>query len=154
LADSVDAATAARQQQAGCTAAQISLGDDRGFAASHDELNFFREPSMPETEDRTAAEPGVKLDYAGPRSESSSGLKRLWAEIAERVDGFLEFIGLITYYIGGLRRVGLAIGFACLAWGVGICLDRELLTDGPHWMCVGGFLVGLFLPLPAKRKLD
>jgi hypothetical protein len=150
----MDAAAAARQQQAGSADSEISLDDDRGIAAPHDELNFFRESSMPETEDRTAAEPGVKLDYAGSQVVPLTWLKRLWAEIAERVDGFLEFIGLVTYYIGGLRRVGLAIGFACLGWGVGICLDPQLLTDGPHWMCVGGFFLGLFLPLPTKRKLD
>ncbi len=106
---------------------------------------------MTQTDDNKPPQPSVALDYGKPDSMWPAWCRRLWAEIVERVDGTLEFLGLLTYYLGGLRRVVLAIGMACAGWGLGLSLDQNLVTDGPRWMCLGGFLVGLMLPAAAKR---
>jgi hypothetical protein len=149
LADCVDAAAAARQQQTCCAPAEISLGDDRGITAAHDELRFMESP----TQEPAPTKP-VTLDYGRAESMSSSWYRRFWAGVQERVDGVFHFVGLLIYFVGGPRQAGFAFGLASLAGGLGLCLQRDVANDGPYWMWVGGFLVGLVLPLPAKRKAD
>jgi hypothetical protein len=106
---------------------------------------------MTQTDEPQPVQPSVTLDYGHKGSNSSPWYSRLWNEIQQRVAGILEFFGLIIYYLGGTRRIGLAIGSACLAGGLGLCLDKFFPTDGPCWMSIGGFLLGLLLPAPVKR---
>jgi hypothetical protein len=147
LADCLDTAVVTRQRQAGCAATQVAPGDDRGAAASHDELKFMESPTPQPDPTKPAT-----LNYGRAESMSLPWYRRLWAGIQERVDGIFEFLGLLIYFLGGGRRVALAFGLAYLGWGLGLCVQRDIFTDGPHCMWIGGFLVGLALPGPAKRN--
>ena len=53
--------------------------------------------------------------------------------------------------VGGGRRVAFAVALMLLAGGLGDCLARGVITDGPTVMAVGGGVLGFVLPLPAKR---
>jgi hypothetical protein len=93
------------------------------------------------------------LDYGRAESTPSAWYRRFWTAVQERIDGIFKFLGLVIYFLGGLRQVGLALALAYLADGLGLCLQRDpTLFEGPHYMWVGGFLLGLVLPLPSKRN--
>ncbi len=97
--------------------------------------------------------PDLTLDYGRPEP---TAVKRWWdrarAEVQDRIDGVLEFAGMLLAAVGGPRRVAMVVAFALLAGGLGDCLQRDPASDGPDVMAVGGALLGCLLPLPRRAS--
>ncbi len=89
----------------------------------------------------------VPLDYG----HRESWAKKIWAEILQRVDGFIEFLGLIVFYLGGARRIALALALAFVLGGLGICIEGAIETTGHRWMAWGGLLLGFAIPVPRQK---
>src|SRR5947208_1619885 len=109
------------------------------------------------TATNTARQPDVTLDYArGGGSPLFPTFRHWWlrsrAAVQERIDGFYEFLGPILYVLGGLRQLLLATALCMLLVGLGLCVEREPFTGGPRWMGIGGFLLGLVIPLKRSTK--
>lgn len=94
-----------------------------------------------------ARRPDVTLDYGQTSPGYHSWWTRARADVQERVDGLLEFLGAIAYALGGWRQVIFAASLACLAGGLGLSIEDSFYATGHRWMSVGGFLLGLVLPL-------
>ena len=91
------------------------------------------------------------LDYGFAERKSTGWWRRLRGGIAERVAGFWVFAGQMVALVGEIRQLIFAVGFATLAGGLGICLERGFDTSGPCWMWFGGFVVGVCVPVPKRR---
>jgi hypothetical protein len=97
-----------------------------------------------------ARSPDVTLDYGQEPPRYRNWWTRARADVQERIDGALEFIGAIAYALGGWRQVIFAASLACLAGGLGLSLEDGFFSTGHRWMSVGGFLLGLVLPLKKR----
>jgi hypothetical protein len=93
----------------------------------------------------------VPLDYGTAERASVSWWRRARGEIADRLDGFFEFLGQMLAMIGGVRQGIFAVALAMLAGGTGICMDHGLESSGPGWMCIGGFVAGAIIPINKRR---
>jgi hypothetical protein len=115
---------------------------------------------MTQTADSTTSntrQPDVTLDYGHGDSPLFPTFRRWWtrgrADVQERFDGLYEFIGAILAMLGGVRQVLFAIALACVLAGLGMSLQpADAFTTGPRWMGVGGFLLGLVIPLKRGTK--
>ena len=105
---------------------------------------------------------GIPLDYAPRRSP----WKRAWArflaewrtlraqsrerfENASKSVGY--FIGAAIYLAGGPKQIILAFGLAFVLGGLGLAIENPQ-TSTPHiWMWIGGFLVGLIIPISKSK---
>jgi hypothetical protein len=92
--------------------------------------------------------PAVPLDY-GHGTHAGDVWRRFTAATAERMHGAAQFAGMVIAMIGGPRQLAFAVGLMFLAGGVTDAMSRW--GDGVFAACVGGFLVGLAVPVP-KRK--
>ena len=97
----------------------------------------------------TSPEPAIPLGYGRGNPGGDFG-RRFMAGINERADGATEFIGMLVAAAGGRRQVMLAFGMSFAAYGLGLVLARPG-ADGPGWLGLGAFLIGLLLPVPAPR---
>jgi hypothetical protein len=102
-------------------------------------------------------QPDVTLDYGHGDSPLFPTFRRWWtrgrADVQERFDGLYEFIGAILAMLGGIRQVLFAIALSCVLAGLGMSLQpADAFTIGPRWMGVGGFLLGLVIPLKRAVK--
>jgi hypothetical protein len=92
------------------------------------------------------------IDYS--RADSIGDWWRRFAGFfRENIHGAFEFIGEILGIFGGPRRTGFAIAIACLSGGLGACI-ATWHTSGVFWMTIGGFLLGLYLPMPKKSSTN
>ena len=79
----------------------------------------------------------VPLDYGRPQPRHES--------LSNTVNAGVGFLG-------GWRQVGWAIGLASVLGGFGLCVARSYAqTDGAGWMAFGGLVIGLLVPVPARR---
>jgi hypothetical protein len=94
---------------------------------------------------------GIPLDYG----QQPSRWKRAWTRISawfhEHFEDWLKAIGYslatLIYLAGGYRQAILALGVAFLAGGLGLAIEAGRGGSGDFWMWVGGFMVGLIIPL-------
>ena len=97
--------------------------------------------------------PVPPIDYSSASPQTS------WDKFVifwrDTIDGCWEFFGMIfsglAVYAGGSRQVVFAFGLAFLAGGLGEALETQFGAGGPFWMFIGGFLVGLVLPVGIKK---
>ena len=98
----------------------------------------------------TGRTPDLTLDYG----HADSKAKRWWdvsrSEVQERIEGVLEFLGMVMAAVGGPRRLAIVVALALLAGGLGDCLVQRAASDGPMLMAVGGGVLGFVLPLPRR----
>jgi hypothetical protein len=95
--------------------------------------------------------PDVTLDYGHEQPRVQSWWTRARADVQERIDGVIEFLGALAYAVGGWRQVWFGVALSAVLGGLGMCFDPWGYTTGPRWMGVGGFILGLVLPIK-KRK--
>jgi hypothetical protein len=92
------------------------------------------------------------LDFGPPPQTSWDKFVIFWRDT---IDGCWEFFGMIfsglAVYAGGSRQVVFAFGLAFLAGGLGEALETQFGAGGPFWMFIGGFLIGLVLPVGIKK---
>ena len=100
---------------------------------------------MSTVDDRTT---DPTLDYG--RAEPTPLLTRGRADVQARVDGALEFCGMVLAAVGGPRRMAVVAAVALLAGGLGVCLRHDPFNGGAEAMAVGGALLGFVLPLPKR----
>jgi hypothetical protein len=88
-------------------------------------------------------------------NDEPSGWKRAWtrirSEFHERFDNWWEsigyFVGMATFSAGGPKQLILAFGLAFVSGGFGLAIEHGDGGSGHFWMWIGGFLVGLIIPI-------
>jgi hypothetical protein len=92
-------------------------------------------------------------------NDEPSGWKRAWSRIRsefhERFDNWWEsigyFLGMATFSAGGPKQVLLAFGLAFVSGGFGLAIEHgggdSGGGSGHFWMWIGGFLIGLIVPI-------
>ena len=96
----------------------------------------------------------IPLDYG----HEPSRWKKFWARVMSLYrrweDRWFRSIGYAfaagATALGGASQLTLAFGLAFLAGGMGLAIEGYASSSGPFWMWLGGFLVGLAIPLPKK----
>jgi hypothetical protein len=94
----------------------------------------------------------IPLDYG----RKSYGPRGWWARLTgwfqERFEFWWESVGYCLgmglFLAGGPRQLVVAFGMAFLAGGLGLAIEGESFSSGHFWMWVGGFMVGLIVPIP------
>ena len=94
-------------------------------------------------------EPVIPLGYGRGNVGGDFG-RRVSAAFDERFDGVAEFGGMLIEAVGGRRQFAFALGLALAAYGLGLILARPH-ADGPGWLAIGVFVIGLVVPAPARR---
>ena len=95
--------------------------------------------------------PDEVLEYGHAEPRRTRLLAQARAVVQERVDGTFEFLGMVLAMVGGGRQLGLSVGLALFAGGLGECLTRYDGQSGPGRMALGGLVLGLVVRLPVKR---
>jgi hypothetical protein len=94
---------------------------------------------------------GVHIDYG----HEPSRWQRFTAAIRHYFDTYWEDVGFtvgaLADLAGGTRQLLFAFGLAFLAGGFAIAIERDS-SSAPFWMWLGGFLLGLAIPLPKSNK--
>jgi hypothetical protein len=57
-------------------------------------------------------------------------------------------LGMLAYFAGGTRQLVFAFGLAFIAGGFGMAIEHGDGGSGSFWMWIGGFLIGLVIPIP------
>ena len=95
-------------------------------------------------------QPDVTIDYGHVEPAG----RRVWnytrADVQARLDGAVEFLGMLLAAAGGGRRVAFVVALMLLGGGLGDCLQQNAATGGPGLMALGGGLLGFVLPLPRR----
>ena len=92
------------------------------------------------------------IDY-GRADPVGDRTRRFRGFFTERIDGVSQFFGEVIGMLGGTRRAGFCTAIACLTGGLGACLRAGRFGGGGwgvFWMTVGGFWLGMYLPLAKK----
>ena len=99
---------------------------------------------------------GIHLNYG----HETPRWQRIWTRVSaffhEHFDetwksvGYLA--GMAAHYAGGRTQLILALGFAFLAGGLGLAIERDAHTAGPFWMWIGGLFIGLVIPVRPGDK--
>jgi hypothetical protein len=101
------------------------------------------------TTENRSRQPDMTIDYG----QAEPTARRWWnytrADVQARIDGALEFLGIVLAAVGGGRRVAFAIALMLLAGGLGDCLSHGI-GDGPTVMALGGCVLGFLLPVPRR----
>jgi hypothetical protein len=90
---------------------------------------------------------GMHPDYG----HQPSPWERAWArfQYQERCENVWKSVFPDTpiHSTGGLKRLILAFGVAFVSGGLGLAIEGAQSTTAPFWMWLGGFLIGLIIPL-------
>jgi len=97
-----------------------------------------------------ARQPDLTIDYGHAEPTARRWWNYTRADVQARLDGILEFLGMVLAMVGGGRRVAFALALLLLAGGLGDCLPMGAATDGPMFMALGGGILGFLLPLPRR----
>jgi hypothetical protein len=104
-------------------------------------MSYANEPSR---------QPDMTIDYGRPEPTARRWWNHSRADVQDRIDGILEFLGMALAMIGGGRRLAFALSLMLLAGGLGDCLAHDAEASGPTMMALGGGLLGFILPLPKR----
>ena len=105
--------------------------------------------------------PVVPLEYGHADHVGDFG-RRTSAGVAERFDGFFEFLGMIAAMVGGflatiagtfggLRQILFAIGVGLFSLGLIELNVSDRYASGPSTVAFGTGLIALCIPLPKYK---
>jgi hypothetical protein len=72
------------------------------------------------------------------------------ARVTPVLESIVQLVQVVVVALGGWRRIGFALGLACLLGGLGDCLAGYSRGEGAFWMFVGGLLIGLTVRVPLR----
>jgi len=92
---------------------------------------------------------GEPLNY-GHRDRAGDTWRWARAWVTALLENIVRLTNMLVAALGGWRRVGFAVGLACLLGGLGDCIGSFSGGDGAFWMFIGGLLIGLTVRVPLR----
>jgi hypothetical protein len=94
----------------------------------------------------------VHLDYGHEPSRWTRFISYIHENFQHWWESVGYCIGLATYSAGGPKQLMLAFGAAFISGGFGLAIEHigedSGSSSGHFWMWIGGFLIGLVIPIP------